>query len=111
MDLYGVLNDAHHDPHEFISKRNNHSASGGIVETIGNNSVPLYDRNANTLDGIPIANLKSNEMKKGELFGGDFDFARYGIPYNLNYSISEEAQLSSMTGEDEIGRASCRERG
>jgi len=100
MDLYGVLNDADHDPNAFISKRNNNSAFRGIVETIGNNSVPLYDRNANTLDGIPIANLKSNEMKKGELFGGDFDFARYGIPYNLNYSISEEAQLSSMTGED-----------
>lgn len=100
MDLYGVLNDADHDPNAFISKRNNNSAFRGIVETIGNNSVPLYDRNANTLDGIPIANLKSNEMKKGELFGGDFDFARYGIPYNLNYSISEEAQLSSMVGED-----------
>lgn len=100
MELYGVLNDADHDPNAFISKRTNNSAFRTIVETVGNNSVPLYDRNANTLDGIPIANLKSNELEKGELFGGDFDFARYGIPYNLNYAISEEAQLSSIVGED-----------
>lgn len=100
MELYGVLNDADHDPNAFVSKRTNNSAFRGIVETVGNNSVPLYDRNANTLDGIPVVNLKSNEMEKGELFGGDFDFARYGIPYNLNYSISEDAQLSSIVGED-----------
>src|SRR5690625_4845949 len=100
MELYGVLNDADHDPNAFISKRNNSGALRGIAETNGNNTVQLYDRNANTLDGIPIVNLKSNEMQKGELFGGDFDFARYGIPYNLNYSISEEAQLSSIVGED-----------
>lgn len=100
MELYGTLNDADHDPNAFISKRNNNSAFRGIVETNGNSTVPLYDRNANTLDGIPIANLKSSAMEKGELFGGDFDFARYGIPYNLNYAISEEAQLSSIVGED-----------
>lgn len=100
MDLYGVLNDADHDPNAFVSKRTNNSAFRGIVETIGNNSVPLYDRSNNTLDGIPVVNLKSNEIKKGELFGGDFDFARYGIPYNLNYSISEEAQLSSIVDEN-----------
>ncbi len=100
MEFYGVLNDADHDPNAFISRKNNNSAFRGIVEQVGNNSVPLFDRNANTLDGIPIANLQSNELKKGELFGGDFDFARYGIPYNLNYAISEEAQLSSIVGED-----------
>lgn len=100
MDLYGVLNDADHDPNAFVSKRTNNSAFRGIVETIGNNSVPLYDRTNNTLDGIPVVNLKSSELEKGELFGGDFDFARYGIPYNLNYSVSEEAQLSSVVDED-----------
>lgn len=99
MELYGKLNDADHDPNAFVSKRTNNSAFRGIVETIGNNSVPLYDRNNNSLDGVPVVNLKSGEMKKGELFGGDFDFARYGIPYNLNYSISEEAQLSSIVDE------------
>lgn len=102
MSLYGTLNDADHDPNAFVSKRTNNSAFRGIVETIGNNSVPLFDRSNNSLDGVPVVNLKSGEMKKGELFGGDFDFARYGIPYNLNYSISEEAQLSSIV--DEAGK-------
>lgn len=100
MELYGHLNDADHDPNAFVSRKNNNAAFRGIIETQGNTSVPLYDRSANTLDGIPIANLNSKELKKGELFGGDFDFVRYGIPYNLNYAISEEAQLSSLTGED-----------
>src|SRR5699024_11084929 len=40
MELYGVLNDADHDPNAFISKRTNNSAFRGIVETVGNNSVP-----------------------------------------------------------------------
>lgn len=100
MELYGLLNDADHDPNAFISRKNNNSAFRGIVETNGNNTVSLYDRNANTLDGVPVANLKSTELQKGELFGGDFDFVRYGIPYNLNYAISEDAQLSSIVGED-----------
>ncbi len=96
--LYGLLNDADHDPNAFISKRNNATAFRGITE--GTQEVPLYDRSNNTLDGIPIANLKSSNMEKGELFAGDFDFVRYGIPYNLNYSISEEAQLSSVVDEN-----------
>lgn len=96
MDLYGKLNDADHDPNAFISRKNNNSAFRQIMEPQGQNSVPLYDRGNNTLDGIPVANLKSSEMEKGELIAGDFDFVRYGIPYNLNYSISEEAQLSSI---------------
>ncbi len=100
IDLYGKLNDADHDPNAFVSRKTNNSAFRGIVEQVGNTSTPLYDRNANSLDGIPVVNLNSSELKKGELLGGDFDFARYGIPYNLNYAISEEAQLSSLVGED-----------
>lgn len=100
MNLYGTLNDADVDPNAFVSRKTNNSAFRGIAETVGNTSTPLYDRGNNTLDGIPVVNLNSAELKKGELLGGDFDFARYGIPYNLNYAISEEAQLSSVVGED-----------
>jgi len=96
MDLYGLLNDADHDPNAFIARKNNNSAFRGITE----NEQPLYDRAANTLDGLPIVNLNSSELAKGELFAGDFDYVRYGIPYNLNYSISEEAQLSSIVDEN-----------
>lgn len=100
MELYGKLNDADVDPNAFVSRKTNNSAFRGIAETVGNTSTPLFDRGRNTLDGIPVVNVNSQELKKGELLGGDFDFARYGIPYNLNYAISEEAQLSSVTGED-----------
>ena len=97
MDLYGLLNDADHDPNAFVARKNNNSAFRAITE----NNQPLYERGANTLDGLPIANLNSSELAKGELFAGDFDYVRYGIPYNLNYAISEEAQLSSIVDEND----------
>lgn len=106
FDLLGLINDAGFDPNAFISKTQNRSALRNIVDGFkqadGTITDParLYDRSNNTLDGFPVVDLKSNEMKKGELFGGDFDYVRYGIPYNLNYSISEEAQLSSIVDED-----------
>lgn len=100
LEVYGKLNDADVDPNAFISRKSNNSAFRGIVEEVGNSSTPLYDRANNTLDGIPIANLNSSELEKGEVYAGDFDFARYGIPYNLNYAISEDAQLSSIVGSD-----------
>lgn len=39
-------------------------------------------------------------MDKGNLYTGDFDYLRYGIPFNINFKISEEAQLSTLTNED-----------
>ena len=95
MDLYGVLNDADHDPNAFIARKNNNSAFRSIRE----GETSLYDRGANSLDGLPIVNPNSSELEKGELIAGDFDFIRYGIPFNLNYAISEDAQLSSIVDE------------
>ena len=96
IDLYGVLEDADHDANAFVSRKNNNSAFRQIDE----NGNALFDRGTNTLDGLPIANLTSSELEKGELIAGDFDYVRYGIPYNLNYAISEEAQLSSIVDEN-----------
>ena len=39
-------------------------------------------------------------MKKGELFAGDFDYAYYGIPGTIEYAISNDAQLSTITAAD-----------
>src|SRR5699024_3241119 len=96
IELYGVLEDADHDANAFVSRKNNNSAFRQIDE----NGNALFDRGTNTLDGLPIANLTSSELEKGELIAGDFDYVRYGIPYNLNYAISEEAQLSSIVDEN-----------
>ena len=58
----------------------------------------IYDRSANTIDGLPVVDLKS--LDKGTLYAGDFNYMFYGIPYNISFKISEEAQLSTLTNED-----------
>ena len=39
-------------------------------------------------------------LEDGNLIAGDFNNIYYGIPYNINYKISEDAQLSTITNED-----------
>ncbi|MDM8100941.1 phage major capsid protein [Oceanobacillus oncorhynchi] len=106
FDLSDLVNEAGFDINAYVSKKQNRSALRRIVDgyeqadgTI-TDPVRLYNRSGNTLDGSPVVDLESAEMDKGELFGGNFNYVRYGIPYNLNYSISEEAQLSSIVDEN-----------
>jgi HK97 family phage major capsid protein len=99
LALEDKLTDADFDVNAFISTKKNRSTlrdvkkveSGVVVET-------LYDRGADTLDGHPVANLKA--LEKGTLYAGDFDYMYYGIPYGMNYKVSEEAQLSTLTNAD-----------
>src|SRR5690625_3245739 len=48
IELYGVLEDADHDANAFVSRKNNNSAFRQIDE----NGTALFDRSANTLDGL-----------------------------------------------------------
>ncbi len=106
FELTDLVNDAGFDVNAFISKKQNRSLLRRVVDGFTQEDgtitdpVRLYNRGANTLDGSPVADLESNNMEKGELFAGNFNYVRYGIPYNLNYSISEEAQLSSIVDEN-----------
>lgn len=81
----------------FISKVQNNTALRGAVDA---NGVSLFDRAANTIDGLPSVNLKSAELEKGTLYAGNFDHLHYGIPFNISYNISDSAQLSTITNED-----------
>ncbi|MDW3910649.1 phage major capsid protein [Staphylococcus saprophyticus] len=82
----------------FISKTQNRTALRGVVDE--DTKERYYDRTNNTLDSIPVVDLKSDEIKKGDLYAGDFNKLFYGIPYNLSYKISEEGQLSTVTNAD-----------
>lgn len=82
----------------FVSKTQNRTALRGIRDENTNES--YYDRSSNTLDGIPVVDLKSDEIKKGDLYAGDFNKMFYGVPYNMNYEISTQAQLSTIQNED-----------
>lgn len=82
----------------FVSKTQNRTALRGVRDENTNES--YYDRSSNTLDGIPVVDLKSDEIKKGDLYAGDFNKMFYGVPYNMNYEISTQAQLSTIQNED-----------
>lgn len=88
------------EPNAFISKRQNRTALRGAVKTENGVAKELFDRQAYTLDGLPIVDLKSDELKKDILYTGDFNYLYYGIPYGITYAISTEGQLSTITNED-----------
>lgn len=85
------------DVNGFISKTQNRGLLRGA--NAGTDASPewLYDRSTNTIDGLPVLDLKSAEMPKGTLYTGDFNQMRYGIPYNLNYELTTTGQISTIT--------------
>lgn len=106
FDLTDRINEDGFDVNAYISKKQNRSLLRNVVDgyTQADGTITdptrLYDRSNNTLDGAPVADLDSTNMNKGELYAGNFNYVRYGIPYNLNYEISTEAQLSSVVDEN-----------
>lgn len=99
LAMEDALNDEDYDVNAFISTKRNRSTlrnvnkieNGVIVES-------LYDRGANTIDGLPVADLKG--LAKGNLYAGDFDYMYYGIPFGMSYKIDESAQLSTLKNAD-----------
>ncbi len=82
----------------FISKIQNRTALRGAVDK--DTKEALYDKRTNTIDGLPVVDLKSKNFEKGTLFAGDFNHMFYGIPFNISYKISEDAQLSTIQNDD-----------
>ncbi|WP_438467811.1 phage major capsid protein [Streptococcus pluranimalium] len=97
LALQDKLYDADVEANGIVSKVQNRIA---LRESRDGNKVSVFDRSANTVDGIQVVDLKSNQMAKGTLYAGDFDHLIYGVPYNINYKISEEGQISTVTNED-----------
>lgn len=99
LSMEDALNDEDYDVNAFISTKKNRSTLRN-VHKIENSVIveSLYDRGANTIDGQPVADLKS--LEKGILYAGDFDYMYYGIPFGMSYKIDESAQLSTLTNED-----------
>lgn len=100
LDLEDKLYDNNIEPNAFVSKVQNHSALRKAVKTENGMATSLYDRVNGTIDGITTVNLKSDAMPKGSLIAGDFNYLYYGIPAGLEYSVSDQAQLSTLTNED-----------
>jgi HK97 family phage major capsid protein len=84
----------------WINKAQNNTALRNATKVENGTTERLYDRAGANIDGIPFVNLKSESMQKGEMFAGDFDYAFYGIPGSIEYSLSTDAQLSTIVGTD-----------
>lgn len=99
LALEDVLSDEDYDVNAFISTKKNRSTLRN-VHKIENSVIveSLYDRGENTIDGLPVADLKG--LDRGNLYAGDFDYMYYGIPFGMSYKIDESAQLSTLKNAD-----------
>ena len=86
------------EPNAFVSKIQNRPA---LRESRDGDKKTIYDKTNNTLDGIIVTDMKSKQLKKGDLIAGNFDHLVYGVPYNITYKISEEGQISTMKNSDD----------
>lgn len=97
LGLEDKLYEADINPNAFVSKVQNRSA---LRESRDGDKKTIYDKATNTIDGITTVDLKSKQFKKGDLLAGDFNSLIYGVPYNINFKISEEGQISTMKNSD-----------
>lgn len=97
LELEDKLYEADINPNAFVSKVQNRSA---LRESRDGDKKSIYDKATNTIDGITTVDLKSKQFKKGDLLAGDFNNLIYGVPYNINFKISEEGQISTMKNSD-----------
>lgn len=97
LKLEDKLYEADINPNAFVSKIQNRSA---LREARDGDKKTIYDKANNTIDGITTVDLKSKQFKKGDLLAGDFNSLIYGVPYNINFKISEEGQISTMKNSD-----------
>lgn len=99
LDLEALIENNDYDPNAFISKRTNRRALSSIVDSVSNER--LFEkgkgRNAiDTLDGLPVVNLKSPDYKENVIYTGDFNQLFYGIPQRIEYKIDDTSQLSTI---------------
>ena len=81
----------------FVSRVSNRSA---LRDARDGDKKTIYDKDTNKLDGTVVVDIKSKQFKKGDLIAGDFDNLIYGVPYNINYKISEEGQITTVKNAD-----------
>ena len=100
--LIALVEDKDNIPEAFATTRKFNRDLRGAVD---NNKLPIFNEPRNgvtaTALGLPISygNRKAWDEEKALMFTGEFDSARYGILQNIEYAISEDATLSTITDE------------
>lgn len=101
--LLALVEDGDNDPNGLTTTKKFRQHLRGAL---GANNLPIFNdvKSGETAQalGLPIgyANGKSWDYDKAELITGDWEYARYGILQGIEYSVSEDATLSTITGAD-----------
>ncbi len=101
--LLALVEDGDNDPNGFTTTKRFRKDLRGTVD---NQGLPVFNdvhagATASAL-GLPIAYAsgKAWDYDKAEVIVGDWDNARYGILQGIEYSVSEEATLSTVVDEN-----------
>lgn len=101
-NLMALVEDGDNEPQAFATTRKFNRFLRGTVDK---NGLPIFNdaRQGVTASalGLPVTygSRKAWDYEKALLFTGDFDTAMYGILQNIEYAISEDATLSTITDE------------
>ncbi|WP_214813796.1 phage major capsid protein [Exiguobacterium sp. s196] len=100
--LIGLVEDNEIDPDGIVTVRSLKQVFRGELDSTGR---PIYVKGDGTAPddilGLPIAyvNGSSFDKTKAVAMTGDWDYARFGILQDIQYSISEEATLTTVVDE------------
>ena len=102
-DLLALVEDGDNDPNGFTTTRRFRKDLRGAVD--GQN-MPIFNETtqgapANLL-GLPVGYVdgKAWDYDKAHLLTGDWQYARYGILQGIEYSVSEDATLTTIVDEN-----------
>lgn len=102
-DLLALVEDGDNDPNGFTTTRSFRKDLRGAVD---DKNLPIFNdaRGGETAQalGLPIgyASTKSWDLSKAALITGDWDYARYGILQGIEYAVSEDATITTITDSD-----------
>ena len=101
--VISLIEENDHDPNGILTTRSFRGKMRGEADINGR---PLFDGPSNELLGLPIAYTQgaSFDKTKAQALFGDWDYARYGILQGIEYAVSEDATLTTLTADDASGQ-------
>lgn len=100
--LMALVEDGDHDVNGFTTTRRFRQRLRGAVDS---QNKPIFNDTVagtpNQVLGLPVGYVdgKAWDYTKAELLTGDWKYARYGILQNIEYAISEDATLTTITAD------------
>lgn len=102
--MMGTIEDEELDPNGILTTK---SFRGKMRNALDGNKQPLFDANGNQIMGLPLSYTTGEVFDKTKSLAlmGDWDYARYGILQGIEFSISEDATLTTIDASDATGQA------